>query len=227
MYWFFGYLPITLCTHRYIVTIIQSLKQQALVACVRAKIEISTLALAIIYFERLCLSCRVDKSNRRLSFAACLLLATKVNESNSVIAYNRGGTQTKSDGSELPSMISWVKPNRKSGKIFDSLIVFFTHDWSLSLKQLYAAEWIVFTVRMVPLSSLTPFAVAFHEIMYPLICSDSILGAGIFSEGQTIRYRIPLQKTTTNARVESSELSWLRIHVRTMAAEFGGRISSK
>ncbi len=37
---------------------IRSLKQQALMACIRAKIEISTLALACVYFERLCLDCR-------------------------------------------------------------------------------------------------------------------------------------------------------------------------
>ena len=30
----------------------------------------------------------------------------------------------------------------------ESLIVFFTHDWNLSLKQLYAAEWIVFSVSI-------------------------------------------------------------------------------
>jgi len=139
---------------------IRSLKQQALVACVRARIEISTLALACIYFERLCLDCRVDKSNRRLSFAACLLLAVKINESNSMIAYDRG-VETKSDGSQLPLMTSWVKPNRKSGKIFESLIVFFTHDWSLSLKQLYAAEWIVFTALGFSLKA-KPSEVAFH-----------------------------------------------------------------
>ncbi len=63
---------------------IRSLKQQALAAAVRAKLEISTVALAIVYFERLCLDCRVDKSNRRLSFAACLLLAIKINEVRSV-----------------------------------------------------------------------------------------------------------------------------------------------
>jgi hypothetical protein len=59
---------------------IRSLKRQALAAAVQAKLEISTVALAIVYFERLCLDCRVDKSNRRLSFAACLLLAIKLNE---------------------------------------------------------------------------------------------------------------------------------------------------
>jgi hypothetical protein len=90
---------------------IRSLKQQALVACVRSQIELSTLALACVYFERLCLDCRVDKSNRRLSFAACLFLAAKVNESNTMIAFDPGA-ETK----------SWVKPSKKSGKIFESLV---------------------------------------------------------------------------------------------------------
>ena len=66
---------------------IRSLKQQALAAAVRAKLEISTVALAIIYFERLCLDCRVDKSNRRLSFAACLLLAIKINEVSNIASF--------------------------------------------------------------------------------------------------------------------------------------------
>lgn len=59
---------------------IRSIKHQALLAAVKAKLEIGTVALAFVYFERLCLDCRVDKTNRRLSFAACLLLAIKINE---------------------------------------------------------------------------------------------------------------------------------------------------
>ena len=66
---------------------IRSLKQQALAAAVKAKLEISTVALAIVYFERLALDCRVDKSNRRLSFAACLLLAIKINEVRKVFCF--------------------------------------------------------------------------------------------------------------------------------------------
>ena len=127
---------------------IRSVKQHALVACIRSKIEISTLALACIYFERLCLDCRVDKSNRRLSFAACLLLAAKVNESNSMIVYDRGDGGVEPESKQSSVLNSWVKPNKKSNKIFESLVVFFTHDWSLSMKQLYAAEWIVFTVSI-------------------------------------------------------------------------------
>ena len=77
-----------------------------------------------------------------------------------MIAYDRG-VETKSDGSEQLAMTSWVKPNRKSGRIFESLIDFFTHDWALSLKQLYAAEWIVFTALGFSLKA-TPSDVAFH-----------------------------------------------------------------
>lgn len=137
---------------------IRSLKQQALVACIRSKIEISTLALACVYFERLCLDCRVDKSNRRLSFAACLLLAAKVNESNSMIAFDSGAeAETKSSS----ILNTFVKPSKKSGKIFESLIVFFSHEWSISLKRLYAAEWVVFTSLGFSLTA-SPSQVAFH-----------------------------------------------------------------
>jgi hypothetical protein len=64
---------------------IRSVKQQALIACVRAQLEVSTVAVACVYFERLCLDCRVDKTNRRLAFASCLLLSAKINEANIAI----------------------------------------------------------------------------------------------------------------------------------------------
>jgi len=56
---------------------------------------------------------------------------------------------------------SFVKPSSKSTKIFDSLVVFFTHDWSLSLKELFAAEWIVFSALGFSLKA-RPSEVAFH-----------------------------------------------------------------
>ena len=59
---------------------IRSIKEQALMASIKAGVEVATVALACVYFERLCLDCRVDKSNRRLTFACCLLLALKLNE---------------------------------------------------------------------------------------------------------------------------------------------------
>jgi len=179
---------------------IRSLKQQALVACIRSKIEISTLALACVYFERLCLDCRVDKSNRRLSFAACLLLAAKVNESNSMIVYDQAiEAETK------PNVLdSWVKPNKKSGKIFESLIVFFTHDWALSMKQLYAAEWIVFTALGFSLTA-TPLQVSFHfKRLLKVLEWDarSYLGSEMYQQWQDVLKEDSLRKERRKARKE-------------------------
>jgi hypothetical protein len=100
----------------------------------------------------------VDKSNRRLSFAASLLLAAKVNESNSMIAFEDPGVETSNKQNIIES---FVKPSKKSTKIFESLVVLFTHDWSLSLKELFAAEWIVFTALGFSLKA-RPSEVAFH-----------------------------------------------------------------
>lgn len=43
-------------------------------------VEVATVALACIYFERLCLAGLVTKPNRRLAMAACLAIAYKFNE---------------------------------------------------------------------------------------------------------------------------------------------------
>ncbi|CAN0279379.1 unnamed protein product [Ectocarpus sp. 6 AP-2014] len=59
---------------------IRSVKRQALLGCYRAGMEVSTVALASIYFERLCLAGVVTKPNRRLAMAACLAIAYKFNE---------------------------------------------------------------------------------------------------------------------------------------------------
>ena len=42
--------------------------------------DVATVALACIYFERLCLVGVVTKPNRRLAMAACLAIAYKFNE---------------------------------------------------------------------------------------------------------------------------------------------------
>jgi hypothetical protein len=72
---------------------IRSLKQQILMIRLKSDLVISTIALASVYFERLCLDCRVDKSNRQISFAACLLLAYKTNEPN--VAVRQKPKETK------------------------------------------------------------------------------------------------------------------------------------
>lgn len=43
-------------------------------------LEVSTLALAVVYFESLCVKALIDKANRKLAAATCALLAFKFNE---------------------------------------------------------------------------------------------------------------------------------------------------
>jgi len=142
---------------------IRRLKQQALIACVRAKMEVSTVALACVYFERLALDCRVDKSNRRLVFAACLLLAAKMNERNSHIVHGQtrevcGQREETKKSKILPS---FIKPTEAGKNQFASLLDFFAHNWEISLKSLFAAEFGVFAALGFNLQA-EPSHVAFH-----------------------------------------------------------------
>jgi len=140
---------------------IRSIKQQALLVAVQAKLEISTVALSIVYFERLCLDCRVDKTNRRLSFAACLLLALKMNEAHVELVTTTRSKEGDSKASTTNRMQSFIRPAKKSGKVLASLLEFFTQEWNLSLKHLYAAEWGVFAALQFRLHA-KPSQVAFH-----------------------------------------------------------------
>ena len=136
---------------------IRSVKHQALMAFVKAKLEIGTVALACVYFERLCLSCRVDKTNRRLCFAACILLASKINEPNEVLVMKEDNASGPDSGTEdntnarkkIKRLQSSIRPSKRSSSMFASLLEFFTQDWSLSLKHLFAAEWGVFAVSSI------------------------------------------------------------------------------
>lgn len=136
---------------------IRKLKQQALHACIDCNIEVSTVALACVYFERLALDCRVDKSNRRLTFAACLLIAIKINEANIALVNEQ---QSKPSKKGVGVLKSWIK-SRKDGDDFASLLEFFTHEWSLSLKELFAAEFGVFAALNFKLHA-SPSQVSFH-----------------------------------------------------------------
>ena len=141
---------------------IRSLKHQALIAAVKAKLEIGTVALACVYFERLCLDCRVDKSNRRLTFAVCMLLAAKLNEPNLGLVMKQEKVSPSEDGEGLPAEIhSLVRPNERSNDMFESLLAFFTQDWNLSLKRIFDAEWGVFAALGFSLHA-NPSHVAFH-----------------------------------------------------------------
>ena len=141
---------------------IRSLKRQALLAAVKAKLEISTVALAIVYFERLCLDCRVDKSNRRLSFAACLLLAIKINEAHVGLVMSTKKAPSKSSSKGATSIVeSFVRPTKKSSQMFSTILEFFIQDWNISLKHLFAAEWGVLASLQFRLHA-KPSQVSFH-----------------------------------------------------------------
>ena len=134
---------------------IRSAKQRIMLAAIHdAHLEVSTVALAFVYFERLCLDCRVDKSNRRLSFAACLLLAAKINESKITLLVH-------SEDEERTGLRSLILPTKDASTIFASLLGFFTQDWGLSLKHLFSAEWGVFAALGFRLHA-TPSQVEFH-----------------------------------------------------------------
>jgi len=143
---------------------IRRLKLQALIACVRAKMEVSTVALACVYFERLALDCRVDKSNRRLVFAVCLLLAAKMNERNSHIVHAQSREVSAGQREETRRnkiLPSFIKPTETGKNQFASLLDFFAHDWGISLKSLFAAEFGVFAALGFNLQA-KPSHVAFH-----------------------------------------------------------------
>jgi Cyclin, N-terminal domain len=171
---------------------IRSLKNQALTAALKANLEIGTVALACVYFERLCLDCRVDKSNRKLSMAACLLLASKINEPNialvdageadngrsgkasdaqptaaaaggavSTSAATTNNSATPNTNNVAAKIQSVVRSTRRSNTMYASLLEFFTEDWSLSLKHLFAAEWGVFAALGFSLLA-EPSQTAFH-----------------------------------------------------------------
>lgn len=59
---------------------IRSLKRQLVQVAIFEDIELSSVAIAIVYFEKLALKGLIGKSNRKLIAGICLLLATKIND---------------------------------------------------------------------------------------------------------------------------------------------------
>jgi hypothetical protein len=142
---------------------VRSLKHQALQVALKANFEIGTLSLACVYFERLCLDCRVDKSNRRLTFAACLLLASKLNEPNvGLVMQNTSSNPNNGNGEGIVNRFSsFARPNNRSNTMFAALLEFFTQEWELTLKNLFDCEWGVFAALGFSLHA-KPSQVAFH-----------------------------------------------------------------
>lgn len=96
---------------------LRNLKKITVLACLNIGMEVSTVAIAVICFERLCLKGIVTKSNRRLSMAVCLLLAFKFNEQH------------------ILSSAAHVK--KRLGELFE----FFDDEWELTKKQVLDAEF--------------------------------------------------------------------------------------
>lgn len=97
------------------LTRIRALKKRILTFCISIGYEISTVAYAMVNFERLCLKSRVTKANRKLSMAVSLLLAVKFVEYESL------------DG--------------QSKKKLDQLFNFFDREWDLDKQEILDAEF--------------------------------------------------------------------------------------
>ncbi len=94
---------------------IRNIKKKILVFCVNTlHIELSTIALAMINFERLCLKGFVSKVNRKLSMAVSMLLAYKFSENYS---------------------------HQKHHKTMENLLEYFDQEWDLPKKQVFEAEF--------------------------------------------------------------------------------------
>jgi Cyclin, N-terminal domain len=213
---------------------IRSVKGQALMAFVRADLEIGTVALACVYFERLCLSCRVDKMNRRLCFASCILLASKINEPTEVLVIREDSNLPAADtvGEEerntntrkqIKRLQSSIRPNKRSSTMFASLLEFFTQEWSLSLKHLFAAEWAIFAVRISWLiasrvkGTVSPEAFSNAQHIQPVVS-----GTPIFLACQSFTGCFSLQALNEDIGMEPSQLLGPR-NVCPMAGCFGHR----
>lgn len=94
---------------------IRTVKKAALLQCLSCGIEVATVAIAVINFERLCLKNYVTKINRKLAMAVSLTLAYKFNECNS---FSRA---------YLDKLVQ--------------LLDFFDREWHLSKRQVFDAEF--------------------------------------------------------------------------------------
>jgi hypothetical protein len=96
---------------------IRKLKKDILTYALAHEIELTTVAIAIINFERLVMKGLVSKVNRRLSMAVAFILAIKFNESPSSVIYR---------------------------KLLDDAFNYFDKEWDLSKKQIFEAEFGVY-----------------------------------------------------------------------------------
>eukprot|EP01084_Bolivina_argentea_P222623 376772_1 len=92
---------------------IRSIKRQTILGCNGIREEMGTVALAFVYFEKMCLKMLITKSNRRVAMSVCLLLALK---------FSADMMKNEADR-------------------FKKLFGFFDVEWQISRKQVRKAEF--------------------------------------------------------------------------------------
>jgi len=197
----------------------------------------------------------VDKSNRRLSFAACLLIAAKINEANVEIAHDENTSAVASTSNNLDGrgigrgrgngglagggalrrrgasvLQPCYRPTKKHGTVFASLLEFFTHEWSLSVKAIFEAEWGVFAALEFSLHA-TPSQVQFHfkRLMKALDESPlNYLGEEMYSQWQDtlrdecLRTEKSVERREARRRHKDAKLIELKKELMSCRSRNGG-----
>ena len=124
---------------------IRRLKKQAAQGCYHGlDIELGTLALAVTYFEKLCLQSLVTRTNRRLAFATCLVLAYKFQEQGLQGEGGRKGGRWGGGRGVRGSSAGSGGSVRNSSNKLSSLLGWIDRELLVSKKQVLDAEFGVF-----------------------------------------------------------------------------------
>ena len=137
---------------------LRSLKRSSARMAYWSGLELSTLALACVYFERLCFQRCVTKFNRRVTFACCVLIAYKFNESVDCAAAQDAEAPRASDahsdmhydaqdaaGAADPVAAAGARePPASDRAALAALWHFVDQRWGVSREQVLAAEFGVF-----------------------------------------------------------------------------------
>ncbi len=95
------------------------MKKAALLMAQQLGIEVATVAIAVICFERLCIQGIITKYNRYLTMAVCMLLAYKFNEASEVSKQSTDEVRNR-----LKRMFQYID-----------------HEWEVSRQDIYDAEF--------------------------------------------------------------------------------------
>ena len=131
---------------------------------------------------------------------------------------------------------SLIRTSKKSSTMFASLLEFFTQDWNISLKHLFAAEWGVFAALQFRLKA-KPSDVAFHfrRLMKTLRYDPRrYLGSQVYgywqqalAEEEFRRQEWEAHVETMRERKEKKKLKQLQREIEEAADRRGDRISDE